>query len=385
MPHIGILITHGTDTLAWTHAFVRYSIKNNHANIVLTGSQIPMPSLGEFSDAYENLENSIRFLSALTPPNILTVFNYGKDAFSDSLRKIDRWENVAFVGDVVARMEWDEIKHHDKSIEIHEPTPMDVFHLITTGGTIEAQYNEEGVLVPGENSVLRYLTGRFSEFFNDISRDPVFAIDSSDVTFDRMVKICKVVEKCLKETNEQAYADLKFARRIKIVYADPFKTLADYFKETEDAKGIVIAGYGGGNITIDKASDQNVLDFISAKAKESAPVVLTSQVPIGISDIIYENGYEAVKSGAIPAIDLSIPECQIRLSYLVGHEDLIKDSANAANGYLTNLEKLFMSGMKFRTKKSRRMYEKLRGFEVCEEDLLINYEFQESVKMACDS
>lgn len=38
-----ILITHGTDTLAWTYAAVRYVVKNNIVNIAITGSQIPMP------------------------------------------------------------------------------------------------------------------------------------------------------------------------------------------------------------------------------------------------------------------------------------------------------------------------------------------------------
>ena len=37
------LITHGADTLAWTHAAVRYAVKNNIVNIAITGSQIPMP------------------------------------------------------------------------------------------------------------------------------------------------------------------------------------------------------------------------------------------------------------------------------------------------------------------------------------------------------
>ena len=41
--HSAILITHGTDTLAWTHAAVRYAVKHNKVNIALTGSQIPMP------------------------------------------------------------------------------------------------------------------------------------------------------------------------------------------------------------------------------------------------------------------------------------------------------------------------------------------------------
>ena len=32
-----ILITHGTDPLAWTHAAVRYAVKNNPVNIAITG------------------------------------------------------------------------------------------------------------------------------------------------------------------------------------------------------------------------------------------------------------------------------------------------------------------------------------------------------------
>ena len=45
MDKIAILITHGTDTLAWTHAFVRYAIKNNKINIAITGSRMPLPDL----------------------------------------------------------------------------------------------------------------------------------------------------------------------------------------------------------------------------------------------------------------------------------------------------------------------------------------------------
>lgn len=80
-----ILITHGTDTLAWTHAAVRYAVKNNIVNIAITGSQIPMPDgVGDFSDAYANIGNNIRFLTQFTPPHIFTVFNNGQNAYSDS-------------------------------------------------------------------------------------------------------------------------------------------------------------------------------------------------------------------------------------------------------------------------------------------------------------
>ena len=139
MKKVGILITHGTDTMAWTHPYVRYAVKSNHANICITGSQIPIPATAAFSDAYENLENSMRFLSSPKPPNIFTVFNYGQDAFSDSLHKIDRWNSVTFGGERFATMEWDDIKYHDHSIEVLDPYMLDKFHLISTGGTIESE------------------------------------------------------------------------------------------------------------------------------------------------------------------------------------------------------------------------------------------------------
>ncbi len=380
MKRIGILLTHGTDTLAWTHAYVRYAIKNNHANIVITGSQIPMPGVGEFSDAYENLENSMHFLTNMVPPNIITVFNYGKDAFSDSLRKLRRWDNNAFIGDVVARMEWDEIKYHDDTVEISEPSPLDKFYLITTGGTIESDYNEEGVLVPGQNHVLAYITRRFSNYFRELSQNPVFVIDSSDLTFDRMELIAREVEKCLAETNADVFADLQFSRNIRVIYTDPFKSLDEYRCQAENADGIVLAGYGGGNITIDDSSGQSLLPLIKELIEKEIPVVLTSQVPVGPADFIYKNAHDAIKAGAISGVDLSIPEIQIRLSYLMGHKEEIKAFAKeAGTTFLYLLEWLFVSGMKFRTRKSLRMYQELKKMNVCLKDLLINMRFAESL------
>ncbi len=380
MKHIGILITHGTDTLAWTHAYVRYAIKNNHANIVLTGSQIPMPGVGEFSDAYENLENSMHFLTNMVPPNIITVFNYGKDAFSDSLRKLRRWDNNAFIGDVVARMEWDEIKYHDDTVEITEPSPLDKFYLITTGGTIESDYNEDGVLVPGQNHVLAYITRRFSNYFRELSQNPVFVIDSSDLTFSRMEMIARRVQKCLAETNPDVYADLSFSPDIQIIYTDPYKKIEEYRCQAANAEGIILAGFGGGNINVDDNSGQNLLPFIKELIEKEIPVVLTSQVPVGPADFIYKNAHDAIKAGAFSGVDLSIPEIQIRLSYLMGHKEEIRTFAEEAETtFMYLLEWLFVSGMKFRTRKSLRMYQDLKQMNVCPKDLLINMSFEESL------
>jgi L-asparaginase/Glu-tRNA(Gln) amidotransferase subunit D len=382
-----ILITHGTDTLAWTHAFVRYAIKNNNLNIAITGSQIPMPDLGDFSDAYINIGNSLRFLTNLTPPNIVTVFNYGANAFSDSLHKINRWDNNAFTGDLVARMEWEEIKFHDKTISISQQEKLEKLYLVTTGGTIESSFNEEGVLVPGKNVLMGFIAQRFSSFFKEISQQPVFAIDSSDLTFDRMKQIALKVEECIRDSgNYDAFADLNFSNNIKTIYTDPFKTTEQYIAEADGAEAVVIAGYGGGNITIDNYSENNIIPLIKELKTNNIPVVLTSQVALGPADFVYQNAWEAIKAGAISGVDLSIPEIQIRLSYLVGHKNQIKEAALSNNlEYSQLFESLFISGMKFRTQKSLNMYQKLKGFNAHPNDLLINFSFDESLRMIKES
>lgn len=379
---IGILITHGTDTLAWSHAFIRYAIKNNHANIILTGSQIPMPSVGEFSDAYENLSSSMRLLCELEPPNILTVFNYGKKAFSDSLTKFHRWDNIAFSGDHVAIMEWDEIKFHDESIEVRDnPEPLDIFYLITTGGTIDSDKNEEGILVPAKNYVGAYLERKFSNYYRNRANREAFVIDSSDMSFERLMLLARKIEECLKETNPKAFADLNFCQDVRIIYTDPFKTLPQYRKECEGVKGVVIAGYGGGNITVDKDSQNNLMPLVQELIEKEIPVVISSQVALGPADFIYENGYRPVKSGAFSGVDLSLPEIQVRLSYLLGHLETITDFARRHKKTTWEiLERLFMSGMKFRNKGSRRKYESLRNFSIHSTDLLTNRTIEESLE-----
>lgn len=379
---VGILITHGTDTLAWTLPYIRYAIKNNHANICLTGSQIPLPASGAFSDAFLNLQNSMRFLSTLQPPNVFAVFNYGRDAFSDSLRKIDRWDCNAFAGDLVARMEWDEVKYHDQSLTVLPPFRLDKFHLITTGGTIDSEPDELGILSPGKNHALGYITTNFSEFFEDLSRDPVFSLDSSDISLPHLERLAKRVEKCLQESHADTVADCRFDPGVRIVYTDPFKSARDYARECEGASGIVIAGYGGGNINIQADEGYSPLPLIERLTAAGVPVVVTSQVPLGTADFVYENGARAIRAGAIPGVDLSLPETQLRLSYILGHRDELRsrggESATSA-GHLGLVKRLFLSGVKYRNRRSCRLAEILTGVAHIEDDLLIDRPFEEAV------
>lgn len=378
-----ILITHGTDTLAWTHAAVRYAVKNNIVNIAITGSQIPMPDgVGDFSDAYANIGNSIRFLTQFTPPHIFTVFNNGQNAFSDSLYKINRWDNQAFEGDLIGTMQWDEVQFHDEVIETADtPTSLDTLYVITTGGTIEATFNENGVLSPQQDRLSKFIKTKFDNPDTEIIYKPACVIDSSDLTFAKMKAVVQKVKECFDEIlpDSKAEIDLRFDENVRIVFTDPFKTEEHYRKEIEGASAVVIAGYGGGNVNIDGESGFSPLGLIKEICSE-IPVVLTSQVALGPADFIYENAWEAIVAGAMSGVDLSIPEIQMRLAYLMGHKAQI-DAYCQAHGvaFMDVFEWLFMSGMKFRTRRSRRIYENLRKTTFDLRDLLINYTFEESL------
>ena len=380
-----ILITHGTDTLAWTHAAVRYAVKHNMVNIALTGSQIPMPEgVGDYSDAYANIGNSIRFLTQFKPPHIFTVFNNGQNAFSDSLYKINRWDNQAFEGDLIGIMQWDEVQFHDDEVVVTTETPeaLDTLYVVTTGGTIEAAFNEEGVLSPQQNRLSAFIKSKFDNPNTKIVYMPACTIDSSDLTFEKMKAVIKTVKACFDQmgTSLEPEIDMDFDENVRIIYTDPFKTEAHYRKEREGASAVIIAGYGGGNVNIDKGSGFSPMELISEKSKE-IPIVLTSQVALGPADFVYENAWEAIKVGAISGVDLSIPEIQIRLSYLMGHRQQIEAYCQMHGAaFMKVVEWLFMSGMKFRTQRSRRKYEENRGVQFDRRDLLINYTMEESLR-----
>lgn len=386
-PHSAILITHGTDTLAWTHAAVRYAVKNNIVNIAITGSQIPMPDgVGDFSDAYANIGNSIRFLSQFKPPHIFTVFNNGQNAFSDSLYKINRWDNHAFEGDLIGTMQWDEVKFHDDEVveTTDTPTPLDTLYVITTGGTIESTFNSDGVLSPQQNRLSDFIKSKFDNPDTKIVYVPACTIDSSDLTFAKMKAVIGKVKECFEHIDPSANVevDMAFDENVRILYTDPFKTEEQYRKEMEGASAVIFAGYGGGNINIDEGSGFSPLQLVKEKSHEM-PMVLTSQVALGPADFIYENAWEAVKAGAISGVDLSIPEIQMRLAYLLGHRQQMEAYCQShGTAFMKVVEWLFMSGMKFRTHKSRRVYEELRGVAFDRRDLLINYAFEESLGFA---
>jgi L-asparaginase/Glu-tRNA(Gln) amidotransferase subunit D len=196
-----------------------------------------------------------------------------------------------------------------------------------------------------------------------------------------MKSIATKVVACLQETNPSADVDLAFDPDVNICYLDPLKGLKHLQSETREASAVVLAGYGGGNILLNDGHGMGFLPLVTDLTRQQKPVVLSSQVPLGVADFVYENGVKAIEAGAIPGVDLSLPECQIRMSYLLGHRSEIeRASADSGVAYMKILEVLFVSGMKFRNAQSRSLYEKAKRLPVIEEDLLTSYSREEALR-----
>ena len=69
----GFVITHGTDTMAYTSSALSYLIQNPDKPIVLTGSQKPL--MDEVTDAKKNLLDSIRFACEDGVRGVFLVFS----------------------------------------------------------------------------------------------------------------------------------------------------------------------------------------------------------------------------------------------------------------------------------------------------------------------
>ncbi len=80
----GFVITHGTDTMAYTAAGLSYLIQNSRKPIVITGAQIPLAE--ENSDAARNLRDAVLYAADENSRGIQVVFS-GSVILSTRVRK----------------------------------------------------------------------------------------------------------------------------------------------------------------------------------------------------------------------------------------------------------------------------------------------------------
>lgn len=124
----GFVITHGTDTMAYTSAALTYMLQGLNKPVVVTGSQYPIAQ--EFTDAMQNLNDAIHF-ACENIAGVFLVFNgmliSGPRAMKIKTRSYDAFESVNFP--CIAEIQHDRIQY--KRFVIDKFRPKDsklVFH-----------------------------------------------------------------------------------------------------------------------------------------------------------------------------------------------------------------------------------------------------------------
>lgn len=365
---IGILITHGTDTMSWGLAALRYVVKNPDCNIAITGAQRPLVIEYSSTDGGENIRNSLHFLTKIKPPQIGVVFDFGRRVFSSRLEKKHKWDWNAFIGEESAKIKWDELKLLDQEMCLKSPiTPLKELHLIRTGGTIESAKGETGALAPNADFVEGFLKQEEQKkYYRKLCTHSVAKKDSSNMVLDDWILVGKKIVDICKSSNEEIICDEKFEKGVKLITVNPLYTSEDYLHFSDRCKGgIVIAGYGAGNVNSIEEDEHSAIPLIKAANKKGLMVVLTSQVLEGVSDFEYDVGLTAVREGAIPSGDLTPSESQIKLSYILGHKEEIRKTAERYDVESKLLaESAFLAGISFRNRRSKENYLKIRKGQI---------------------
>jgi len=374
---LGFLVTHGTDTMSWGLSAIRYMLKNLPSNVAITGSQVPMSFKFSSSDVYPNVENSIKLLTQLSGPEIFVVFNNGQAAFQDALWKFDKWSPDAFRGEELAKISLDEIIIRGRSYPLNLNRKLDKLYLIRTGGTIESEQTEEGFLTPTGNLITEFITEKFKYFYNEFIPISLMAVDSSEMILDYWKSIAKKIADECQKANYTTFCDDNFNPSVQIISTSPLMREEDYFDAFEKVDGIILNAFGSGTINTNLESGYSPLPAIEKAIKNGKVVVIASHTPFGTQDFIYQNAWEPIRIGAIPAGDFSVAHCQIKLSYLLGHrkeiEKVAKKHKIPANIFL---KIAFLSGVDFRSYSSRKKFEELIGYQIPLEDPFFNLPFE---------
>lgn len=352
----GILITHGTDTLSWALAYLRYSLKGLKSNVAVTGSQIPLEGTLSPSDAVGNLRTAVYLLSKLKPPHLFAVFNNGKDVFSGRLTKFRKWDVDAFEGRLAAKVTHEGLKilRNDWKLIPYEDQKLEKLHFIKTGGTIESKRSKGKGLSPKGDFVYEYIKVNLKEHFEKILRYKVFSLDSSDLSFEDWKKIAKKIEDL-----GLAKCDSRFDKEVKPIFVNPLFTSKEYEKLFDMCgNGSILLGYGAGNANTLEKSSRSILTPLKKAVKEGKSVAVTSQVPLELYDTEYESGRKLIEAGGIPCGDLSFSDAQVKLSYLLGHKKIIEScSLSEKIDFELLLVSSFLSGVNL-TKNQREELEK---------------------------
>lgn len=105
------------------------------------------------------------------------------------------------------------------------------------------------------------------------------------------------------------------------VYPGIKPQIIDYLANNHS--GIVIEGYGAGNLPTDE--NINIIPAIKSAIERKVPVVVCTQCILGSTEMeLYQVGRAALDVGAIPAMDMTPETAMVKLMWVLGQTDDIE-------------------------------------------------------------
>ena len=372
-----VIVTHGTDTLPWCLAYLTYALKRLPCNVALVGSQVPLPNGLRRSDAPANLRGALGVLSCYRPPSVLAVCNRGTAAFAGSLVKVDKWGAEPFAGHKVIGLESGTVSWHLRSVRVGSPSREWRLLLLRTGGTVESQIAHGDLLQPGGDAVAAYLQRFVGRRFRELVVEEVCANDSVNMTPAHWRRVAERIVERARGQGSPASVDGSFSSKVGVVLLDPFKTEREYRREFVGLDGVVVAGFGGGHISLDASNGHAVLGALTDAIGKGTPVVLASQTPLGETDFLYESSIEPLRRGAITAAGLTLPHARTKLAYLLGHRHAVRVAAGSVGvEERVYWDACFTAGASFRSATSRRKYSEIKGYRPLRSDPFCDLPFE---------
>lgn len=229
----GFVVTHGTDTLAYTAAGLSFMLQELNKPVVITGAQVPLEEIG--SDGRNNLINAFRVaISDLA--EVAVVFG------SAVIRGTRAKKTSAF--------------------DLQAFSSVNAPALGTIGLTIKIDDHARG----------------------RSKRKPL-----------------------LMPTIEPDVALLP-------VYPGLKPEVVTWL--TENHKGLVLEGFGAGNIP---TGERSLVPVIRSATSRGVPIVVCTQCLVGSTEMeLYQVGRAALAAGAIPAMDMSPETALVKLMWVLG-------------------------------------------------------------------
>ena len=110
---MGVVVLHGTDTMAWCSAFLSVWLEDYHCPIIVTGAQLPLEAEG--SDACLNVELAMRYAAHPDARGVMLAFG-GQLLQGDAARKWYTEDHQGFKTPNAPRLAYWPIDQRDSSI-----------------------------------------------------------------------------------------------------------------------------------------------------------------------------------------------------------------------------------------------------------------------------